>query len=198
MKIGFLPFYVDYYEGICASFPAEKLANARRCADALAVYGEVCWDGELIQDRDQAAETGRSLCEQEVDCAVVFTSIAVFGGISFAALEELDVPILIWNAQQIQSVGPDYSTEEIVRNTVQIGTQALANTLMRHGRWFRVVTGYEQSARTAEELRRFFGAIKAVHAVRKARLLAIGAGLGGPGLRGTGGERTAGKEALAA
>jgi L-arabinose isomerase len=63
---------------------------------------------------------------------------------------------------------------EIVRNTGQIGTQALANTLVREGRWFRVVTGYEKAKRTAEELRRFFAVIRAVNAVKNARLLAIG------------------------
>jgi L-arabinose isomerase len=63
---------------------------------------------------------------------------------------------------------------EIVRNTGQIGTQALANTLVREGRWFRVVTGYEKSKRTAKELGSFFAVVRTVNAVKKARLLAIG------------------------
>lgn len=173
-RIGYLPFYVDYYEGICPDFPREKTANARRCAEALAQHGEVVWDGELIRNVDAARAVGQRLTGQRLDCVVVFTSIAVFGAIPWAALQHLSVPILIWNAQQIQTVGKGYTMVEIVRNTGQIGTQALANTLVREGRWFRVVTGYEKSKRTGEELARFFAVIRAVNAVKKARLLAIG------------------------
>jgi L-arabinose isomerase len=174
VRIGFLPFYVDYYESLCPDFPREKSANARRCADYLSTLGEVIWSGDLIRDAAAAAAAGQSLEKENLDCVVVFTSIAVFGQIPWAALQRLACPILIWNAQQIQTVGKDYTMVEIVRNTGQIGSQALANTLMRQGRWFRVVTGYEKSKRTRKELTSFVSVIRAVSAVKRARLLAIG------------------------
>jgi len=174
LRIGYLPFYVDYYEGICPDFPREKAVNAKRCADVLSQQGEVIWDGEVIRNVDAATAIGKRLTHEKLDCVVVFTSIAVFGAIPWAALQHLSVPILIWNAQQIETVGKGYTMVEIVRNTGQIGTQALANTLVREGRWFRVVTGYEKSKRTAEDLRRFFAVIRAVSALKNARLLAIG------------------------
>jgi L-arabinose isomerase len=174
LRIGYLPFYVDYYEGICADFPREKAANAKRCAEALAQHGEVVWNGELIRNVESAAAVGKKLAHENLDCVVVFTSIAIFGAIPWAALQHLSVPILIWNAQQIRTVGKGYTMVEIVRNTGQIGTQALANTLVREGRWFHVVTGYEKSKRTAEDLKRFCSIIRVVNAVKKARLLAIG------------------------
>jgi L-arabinose isomerase len=105
---------------------------------------------------------------------VVVTAIAVFGAIPWAALQHLEVLILIWNAQQIERVGKGYSMVEIVRNTGQIGTQALANTLMREGRSFRVITGYDKSKRTALELSRFFRVLHAAAVLKKARLLAVG------------------------
>ena len=43
IRIGYLPFYVGYYEGICPEFPTEKLAVAERCAAALKQFGEVVW-----------------------------------------------------------------------------------------------------------------------------------------------------------
>jgi L-arabinose isomerase len=63
-----------------------------------------------------------------------------------------------------------------VRNTSQIGTQALANTLLREGRWFRVVSAYQRNKRTDAELDRFFATIRAAGAMRSARLLAVGDG----------------------
>ena len=140
----------------------------------LAKHGDLAWDGKLICDVAQAEAAGKALAGQQLDCVVVFTSIAVFGGIPWAALKHIQAPILIWNAQAIPSVGKGYTMVEIVRNTGQIGTQALANTLLREGRWFRVVTAYEKSPRTAAELKKFFGVIHAVSAVKRARLLAVG------------------------
>ena len=174
VKIGYLPFYVDYYEGTCPDFPVEKAAVARRCAERLSDFGQVVWDGKLIRDVDSAAETGGALKEKRPDCVVVLTTIAVFGGIPWAALRPLRLPILIWNAQGIERVGEGYSMVEIVRNTGQIGAQALANTLLREGRSFRVVTGYERSEETRCQLESYFRVIRTVKAIRRAKLLAIG------------------------
>ncbi len=180
LRIGFLPFYVDYYEGICADFPREKMAVARRCAQALESYGTVVWDQQLIKSADSAAAAGRALARGGIDVAVVVTTIAVFASIPWAALRELSAaPILIWNVQQIESVTQGYSMVEIVRNTGQIGTQALANTLLREGRPFKVVTGVEHSAQMRERLRRLFGVVRTALALRSARLLAVGEGFPG-------------------
>lgn len=174
LRIGYLPVYVDYYESICPEFGPEKAAAARHCADVLATHGTLIWNGELVRNVEQAAVTGKWLAEQNADCIVVFTTIAVFGGIPWAALQSLSAPILLWNAQAIETVGRGYTMVEIVRNTGQIGAQALANTLMREGRWFRVVTGYEKGKRTVQDLQRFFRIIRAVRALQRARLLSVG------------------------
>jgi len=174
LRIGFLPFYVDYYESICAEFPREKKALAQRCAKTLSSFGEVVWDGELIGDTTRAASVGKMLAGEKIDCVVVVTTIAVFGGICWEALRHLDTPLLIWNAQQIRSIDKNYSMVEIVRNTGQIGTQALTNTLLREGRRYRVVTGYEKSKQTQTDLARFFRVVLTVSAIRNARLLDVG------------------------
>jgi L-arabinose isomerase len=179
LRIGFLPFYVDYYEAICADFRREKTALARRCAERLKAFGSVVWDGELIRDVDSATVTGRKLAEDDIDVIVVVTTIAVFASIPLTALRELSIPILIWNAQEIERVGAGYSMVEIVRNTGQIGTQALANALLREGRAFRVVTGYQENPRTNDCLRRFFAVAQAVAILKRARLLMVGDGFAG-------------------
>ena len=176
LKVGFFPFYVDYYEGISPDFPTEKGAVAARCADILAEFGTVLWDGLLIGDVETAESAGKWMASEKPDCLVAVTTIAVFGGICWAAIRDLEAPILLWNPQLIDTVEEGYAMEDIVRNTSQIGTQALANTLLREGRGFRVVTGYAGSHRTIEELRAFFSAIRTVKALRTACFLAVGEG----------------------
>ena len=174
LRIGYLPCYVEYYEGNCPDFPREKIEVARRCSDTLSKFGQLLWEGNLIENLDAAELEGKRLASEKPDCVVVVTTIAVFGCICWASLREIDAPILIWNPQLIESVGTGYTMEDIVRNTSQIGTQALANTLLRRGRSYRVVTGYWESERTMGELERFFAVIRTVEALRKARFLAIG------------------------
>ena len=174
LRIGYLPFYVDYYEGICPDFPREKAEVAQRCGVTLSNFGRLLWDGKLIGDVAAAELAGKRLASEKPNCVVVVTTIAVFGGICWASLKEFDSPILIWNPQLIESVGTGYTMEEIVRNTSQIGTQALANTLLRRGRSYRVVTGYWESERTRCDLERFFAVIRTVETLRNARLLAVG------------------------
>jgi L-arabinose isomerase len=173
-SVGFLPFYVDYYEGICRDFPAEKATVAQRCADTLARFGTVKWDGALIGDTETAESVGTLMASEKPDCVVVVTTIAVFSGICWAAVKGIEAPILLWNPQLIETVGEGYAMEDIVRNTSQIGTQALANTLLREGRCFHVVTGFEGSDRTIERLRRYFSVIGTVKALGKACFLAVG------------------------
>ena len=144
LRIGYLPFYVSYFENVCADFATEKPREAQLCAQDLAKYGEVIWDGTLIGDVETAGRHGRLLASSDIDCVVVVSTIAVFGSIPWASLQHLNVPILVWNAQQINTVGNGYSMVDIVRNTGQIGVQALANTLLREGRSFRVVAGYQR------------------------------------------------------
>ena len=104
---------------------------AQRCGDTLSNYGQLLWDGNLIGDEAAAEAGGREIAAKKPDCVVVVTTIAVFGGICWAALKEIEAPILIWNPQLLETVGTGYTMEDIVRNTSQIGTQALANTLLR-------------------------------------------------------------------
>lgn len=175
LRIAFLPFYVSYYEGVCSTFPAEKQEVAARAADRLGAVGEVLWDGQLLADADAAAQRGSALATQRPDVVVVLTTIAVFGSLPLAALDRLPgVPVIIWNAQQLRTVDDGYSMVDIVRNTGQIGTQALANTLLRRGRWFHVVSGHEGSTDALGHLGRLARVAAVAGAVRRARLLCVG------------------------
>lgn len=58
LLIGYLRFFVAYYEGICAEFPVEKKAIFEGLARALGEFGEIAWDGQMIRNKAQA---GRAL-----------------------------------------------------------------------------------------------------------------------------------------
>jgi len=174
LQIGFLPFYVDYYESLSPDFGPGKREEIRRCRAMLTAYGQVVGPDGPICDVEMARAAGRELRESGVDCIVALCVIAVFAEISDAALEGLDQPLLLWHCQDIATVDAGYSMVEIVRNTGQIGVQALANVLARRGRPFRALCASRHSAATADGLTAFFTLTSAALAVRGIRVLQIG------------------------
>lgn len=174
LRIGFLPFYVDYYEALSPDFGPRKREEIRRARAMLGAFGEVIGPEEPVSDSGAAAEVGRRLMSEGVDCAVALCVIAVFSEISDAAIRQLDVPLLLWHCQQISTVDAGYSMVEIVRNTGQIGMQALANVLGRRGRPFQALCASPDSSATRTGLPSFFAGVRAFRAIRGATVLQIG------------------------
>ena len=174
LRIGFLPFYVDYYEAIASDFAPRKRALIRQCRETLAAYGEVVGPDEPLMDKEAAAAAGAEMQREGVDCVVALTVIAVFSGLSDAAIRELDAPLMLWHCQEIDTVDADYSMVEIVRNTGQIGVQALANVLGRRSREFRVLCASRMAPETAAGLEEFFAIARARRALTCGSVLQIG------------------------
>ena len=176
LRIGFLPFYVDYYEAISADMAPRKRELIRRCHAALAEYGEVVGPDVPLMSEEAAAKAGEEMRAAGVDCVVALTVIAVFSGLSDAAIQLLpdEIPLLLWHCQEIETVGVEYSMVEIVRNTGQIGIQALANVLGRRARPFRVLCASQESDQTRSDLRSFFSVASARKRVLGALFLQVG------------------------
>lgn len=174
LRIGFLPFYVDYYEAIASDFAPRKRALIRHCRETLAAYGEVVGPDEPLMDREAAGAAGVAMQREGVDCVVALTVIAVFSGLSDAAISQLDAPLLLWHCQEIDTVDADYSMVEIVRNTGQIGVQALANVLGRRRREFRVLCASRLAPQTSAGLDAFFSVARARRAVSGGSVLQVG------------------------
>lgn len=174
LRIGFLPFYVDYYESLSPDFGPRKLEEISQARRALQAFGEVIGGERPLADPDAAAAAGRALREADVDCVVALCVIAVFSEVSDAAIRECEAPLLLWHRQQIETVDPSYSMVEIVRNTGQIGVQALANVLARRGRPFDVLCASHRSAAGEQGLSSFFAVVRASRALRGACVLQIG------------------------
>jgi len=134
-RAGLLALYVPFYEKI-ADLRDEKLAFAASLAERLADEAEVCWPGMVVSVED-AWEAGELFRQEQVDAAVVAPSLAVFGALGWAALETLDVPVALWSVQPASQLPEQYDIRELIRNSGNLGVEALANTLARSGRFYK-------------------------------------------------------------
>ena len=115
LRIGFLPFYVDYYESLSADFGPRKREEILAARRALEAFGPVLGGTEPLADPAAAAAAGRALREAGAVCLVALCVIAVFSEISDAAIRETGAPLLLWHRQGITTVGPAYSMVERMR-----------------------------------------------------------------------------------
>src|SRR5690606_38573644 len=111
--------------------------------------------------------------DQRVDCVVAVTTLAVFSGIAMPAVTQVKAPLLIWNPQTLRRVTDGTTLADLVGQASHIGTQALANTLLRQGFRCHVVSGRLGDRRLNAQLDAFFSVIRTIATVRRARMLTI-------------------------
>ena len=141
-RAGLLALYVPFYEKI-ADLRDEKLAFAASLAERLAEEAEVFWPGIVVSVED-AWEAGELFRHEEVDAVVVAPSLAIFGALGWAALETLDVPVALWSVQPASQLPEQYDIRELIRNSGNLGVEALANTLARSGRFYKTFFSAEK------------------------------------------------------
>lgn len=172
-RVGLLALYVPFYEAI-APVREEKLAFAGETHRRLTKVCDVIYPG-LVTNEDEAQAAAQIFEDANIDAVVVAPAVAVFGALGWRTLERLDVPVCIWNVQPAGRLTESYNIHELIRNSGGLGVQALANTLARANRLYRVVfsrngdpiplsmINYLEAARIARDLRRArFGRIGSV------------------------------------
>ena len=85
-----------------------------------------------------------------------------------------NLPLLVWNTQELFAVDRDYSTEKMMFNHGVHGTQDLGNALFRSEIPFEYVTSHINDPGGLKPLEDFFAAAAAVHSLRHCRAGILG------------------------
>ena len=109
-----------------------------------------------------------------LDAIVVVPAMAAPPTPVMWALEGIAAPIVIWNAPRIATIGPDLTQKDATVHTTAVACVMLANTLLRQGRRFAVVTANPGDAVAMTELHRSMNAVAAASTVRGATAIRIG------------------------
>lgn len=173
LVLGLLPCYVSYYEHLAADLRHRKESTVSAAEQALARYGTVVRT-PMVSDLKSAQAAAAQLEEAGVDAVVVMTTVAVFGEISFAALRDLKLPVILWHVADSPSVPTGYDMSQVVINSGPIGLIALANTLTRHGRPFKVVVGPLQDPGIEAMMETYMKAVAVVRVFRRSKIGLIG------------------------
>ena len=150
---------------------ARKVAN--RYAEKLSRFGPVVNPG-FFEYENEAAKAADALKREGVGCVVVIEIAYQKGLIPMRALRELDVPIIIWNAQLVDEFPEGADFDLIMVNSGMCGLPELTSSLLRSSREFFLVTGAIEDERVMDRMGELIRAARARSRLANARVAVIG------------------------
>jgi L-arabinose isomerase len=148
-------------------------AITKRYEAKLTPFGKVVNPG-LVENEADAVKAGRALKDAGVDCVVLVEIAYQKGLIPMRALRELDVPLIIWNAQLVEEFPESADFDLIMVNSGMCGLPELTSALMRADRDFFMVTGSIDNKETVARLGEYIKAARAAARLRNAKVGLIG------------------------
>jgi L-arabinose isomerase len=109
-------------------------------------------DGGLVDRVSGARESAARLVAQNVDVLLLIPMMAVMADIGVESSRVVGVPLVIWNAHELNALPPGYDAAALVAHSANVGTLALANALLREGRRFLLTTGQWQDSRVRVQI----------------------------------------------
>ena len=122
--------------------PAAQAA-VQNYVNALLPIAEVVCPG-LVENEEQGIQADLLFRKGNVD-VVVFAELAYTQSIiAKKVLERIDVPIVVWNTQQLRAWPQDANWDIVMLNSGLAGLPETTHALKRAGRFFTIVTGHMQ------------------------------------------------------
>jgi L-arabinose isomerase len=178
-EVGLLGLMFELYD----RWPDLKPAMAEFAAelvDALSPIAELDFPG-VCNTREQVDQAVAHFESSGKDLIVIVLLTYAPSHIALPALSRTQLPILIFNTQQLRAVTHYTSSIDTTNNHGMHGVQDLANVLLRAGREFHIVTGHYKDKRTLVEIKSWCDAARTVDFMRHMRIGLLGYPMEGMG-----------------
>jgi L-arabinose isomerase len=174
LRVGLVaPRYTFFDPHMRPGFAERVRAGGPRCAALLAQWFDVV-DPGVIETEADAARANEVLRAAQLDAVVYAPTMAVPAPLALRALEDLDAPLVLWNAVPVRQMGDDLSQAEATENTTTVACLMLANVLLRQGRPAPVCTTPTDDPAAVAEVARHVRAVAAAASLRGRTFLRLG------------------------
>jgi L-arabinose isomerase len=148
-------------------------AAVQNFVGALEPYATVVCPG-LVETEEQAAAADRLFKTENVS-AVVYAPLAYIQSlIPMRALSRTQVPIIVWNTQQLTNWPADADWDLVMLNSGIAGLPETTHALQRSGQSFQIVTGHLNDSQRMEKLASYIGVASLIEQLRWSRIGMIG------------------------
>ena len=171
-KLGLLGLMFELYD----RWPDLKPMMAQFVAElvnTLSPFAELDFPG-ICSTREQVDNAITHFESDGKDLIVIVLLTYAPSHIALPALTRTQLPLLIFNTQQLPGVTLNTSSMDTTKNHGMHGVQDLANVLLRAGRKFHIVTGHYKDERTVAEVKSWCNAARTVGFLRHMRVGLLG------------------------
>jgi L-arabinose isomerase len=141
--------------------------------DALQEIAQVACPG-LVETEEQAVAADLYFRRENVD-AVVFVELAYTQSlIAMKALERIQVPVVVWNTQQLRSWPQDANWDIVMLNSGLAGLPETTHAMVRTGRRFFMVTGHMKDPLRLKHLETYLRLAAIAQRLRNTKMGMIG------------------------
>ena len=173
-RVGLLALTLELYEKLLPDLRWQRERWLReKVLPALAAEADVQFDRAVFRREDVRAAVA-AFESAGVDCLLVICLTYSPSQLALGSLAATRLPIVLWNVQELFSVGSDFDGGKMVENHGVHGTQDLASVLVRSGVPLEYVTSHPSDRGGLAPLVDFFTAAAAVAGLRRARLGLLG------------------------
>ena len=173
-RVGLLALTLELYETLASDLRPgreEWLRNA--VLPALSSIADVRFH-QAVYRREDIDATVREMEHEGVDILLVICLSYSPSLLSLPALQQTQLPIVVWNTQELYGVDEAFDGGKMFANHGVHGTQDLCNVLLRSGTRFEYVTSHLNDTDALDGLTDIFVAAAAVSRLRRTRLGLMG------------------------
>lgn len=172
-RIGLLGLMLELYDRATPQLKPAEEQFAAKLTQKLSGVAEITWGGIAVTRPEVEARLA-DFRRADVDLIAVVHFSYSPSLIALPGLMRTDIPLVLLNTQELPAIGEGFSEDDMLRNHGMHGQQDLANTLVRMGKPFGVVTGHYGDPEMLNELADWAMAAQTAKALRQARLGRLG------------------------
>jgi L-arabinose isomerase len=164
-----LEFYYEQIPGFCEMVSGQfdkYCGEITSFADVL--HNEICFKESQVESGIKKAK------KMEVDCILIAPMCYATSLTSLQPLMNTDIPVVIWNTQEAETIDESYDFDALVRNHVTQGTQDLSNVLLRNEKIFGMESGHYKDKAALTKLEAWLCAARALRFSSKCRVGRLG------------------------
>ncbi len=173
-RVGLLALTLELYETLAPGLREELQQWLRRSVlPALEPLADVSFD-RAVYRREEVEEVVSAYEAEAADALLLILVTYSPSQIALPALKRTNLPIIVWNTQELYEINQSFSSAKMTSNHGVHGTQDLCNVLLRSGVKFEYVTSHLRDQDGLAEIADFFAAAAACRRLRNARLGLLG------------------------
>ncbi len=179
-EIAVLGLSLELYHEQFSGFDEILCRQLRKYCGELGEFSKIKYNGICCRQSQvrSAVENAELL---NVDCILLVPMCYTASLMTLDPVLETEIPIVIWNTQEIKKIDDDFDFKVLLENHVTQGTQDLTNVLLRNNKIFGLESGHYQDKAALMKLEEWFAAARAFRFVRNCRVGRLGQAFDGMG-----------------